>query len=54
MPRPSKDIKDLDPHAAGRDAKARKQAHLTDNRKSIRLIARLASTPKHGKKSLPR
>lgn len=54
MPRPSKDIKDLDPHAAQRDTKVRKQKHLTDNRKSIRLIARLASTPKHGKKTSPR
>jgi len=53
MVRKEKNLESLDPHAAQRDAKARKQKHLTDNRKSIRLIARLASTPKHGKKTSP-
>jgi len=46
-----KDPENLDPHAQKRDIKLRKQHHLPDNRKSIQLIARLATTHKHGKKT---
>ena len=54
MPKKIVDPTDLKNHALRRDKKLRKQHHLTDNRKSIRLIARLSSTLKHGKKPSPR
>ena len=41
-----KDQTDLDLHAKERDVKLRKKHHLTDNRKSIQIIAKLASSPK--------
>lgn len=46
-----KDLGDPDLHAKKRDTKSRKKHHLPDNRKSIQLISRLSSTPKHGKKT---
>ena len=42
-----KDPGNPDLHAQKRDIKLRKQHHLSDNRKSIQLIARLSSTVKH-------
>ena len=41
-----KDQDDLDPHAKERDVKLCKKHHLTDNRKSVQLIAKLAVSPK--------
>lgn len=41
-----KDQDDLDPHSKERDVKLRKKHHLTDNRKSIQIIAKLTSSPK--------
>ena len=49
--RPAKDPNELDTHAQKREVKLRKKHHLPDNRKSIQLIAKLSSAPKHGKKS---
>jgi len=54
MTKKIKDSGNPDLHAQKRDTKLRKKHHLPDNRKSIQLIARLAATPKHGKKSSPR
>jgi len=51
MIRKIKNLENLDLHAQKRDLKLRKKHHLSDNRKSIRLIARLSATPKHGKKT---
>ena len=50
MTRRIKEPDSTDLHAQKREVKLRKQQHLPDNRKSIQLIARLSSTPKHGKK----
>jgi len=46
MAKKIKDQNDLDPHANERDVKLRKKHHLTDNRKSVQLIAKLAISPK--------
>jgi len=54
MTKKVKDSDNLDPRAEKREIKLRKKHHLPDNRKSIQLISRLSSTPKHAKKSLPR
>lgn len=54
MVKKARDLDNLDTHAKKRDTKLRKKHHLPDNRKSIQLISRLSSTPKHGKKSSPR
>ncbi len=54
MRKKTKDTNELDIHAEKRDKKLRKEHHLTDNRKSIQLITRLSSTPRHRKKSSPR
>lgn len=42
MIRRIKDQNDLDLHAKERDVKLRKKHRLTDNRKSVQLIAKLA------------
>ncbi|MFA5967579.1 MAG: hypothetical protein WC805_03690 [Patescibacteria group bacterium] len=54
MTRKIKDSGDPDLHAQKREVKLRKKHHLPDNRKSIQLIAKLSSAPKHGQKSSSR
>lgn len=46
MAKKIKDQNDIDLHANERDVKLRKKHHLTDNRKSIQIIAKLSSSPK--------